>query len=230
MEKKTGYFCQIMYVVLHVFFLPLYVLYAQTLGKKLSDAGMGTGIYFVPVILYLIVTVTFWFLNMSRALKADTSCENISLINSMLILKYGMVVYFIINFLTWSLLFLFISVGGMIATRGAGILMMPFVFAFVPVVMFFTFLSMVPGSLYGMRTAQMTGRCGKISRQAVVLHGILQFLFLLDVLDAMYLSVGKWKRGKKSAVLIGAIYILAVLLVIILGGKLIAAILKLIHR
>lgn len=40
-------------------------------------------------------------------------------------------------------------------------------------------------------------RAGKISGGAAVIHGILQFLFLADVLDAMYLAAGKWGRGKK---------------------------------
>ena len=40
--------------------------------------------------------------------------------------------------------------------------------------------------------------------------GFLQFVFLADVLDAMYLAVRKWGRGKKSSVVIGVLYIAAV--------------------
>ena len=41
-----------------------------------------------------------------------------------------------------------------------------------------------------------------------VLHGILQFMFLADVLDAMYLAVKKWGMGKKSSVVIAVLYVL----------------------
>ena len=45
----------------------------------------------------------------------------------------------------------------------------------------------------------------------LVYGGILQFLFLTDVLDAMYLAAGKWGRGKKSSVLVALVYVAAVI-------------------
>ena len=35
----------------------------------------------------------------------------------------------------------------------------------------------------------------------------MQFCFLTDVLDTMYLAVRKWNRGKLGAALIGLLYI-----------------------
>ena len=41
-----------------------------------------------------------------------------------------------------------------------------------------------------------------------MLHMLLQFLFLIDVLDAMYLAVQTWGQGKKSSFLIAVLYLL----------------------
>ena len=61
---------------------------------------------------------------------------------------------------------------------------------------------------YGIQVIRITYREKKTGIGAAVWHGILQFVFLADVLDAMYLAVKKWGMGKKSSVVIGFLYVL----------------------
>jgi len=227
MEKKEEHFCEIIYVLLQTAGLPAYILYAETAGKELYASEILQKYYFLPVFCYLVAVVIFWLINQVRAIRADTSHENLKVLNSMLILKYGMVVYFIVNYITWVFLFFFISGAMVIATRGLGVLMLPFVIAFVPAVVLLAFLSMLPGSMYGIKVAEMTRNCGRTDNGSTIIHGFLQFLFVLDVLDAMYLSVIKWKRGKKSAAIILCLYVLLIILIIIFGGIVISGIIKL---
>ena len=48
-----------------------------------------------------------------------------------------------------------------------------------------SWLAILPGSMYSIQVIRGSVRAGKISGGAAVLHGILQFLFLADVLDAL---------------------------------------------
>ena len=73
-----------------------------------------------------------------------------------------------------------------------------------------SWLAILPGRMYSIQVIRGSVRAGKISAGAAELHGILHFLFQADVLDAMYLSAGKWGRGKNSSVLVAFVYIAAV--------------------
>ena len=66
---------------------------------------------------------------------------------------------------------------------------------------------MVPGSFYSIQVIRLTRKKGKTNLLWAVWHGFLQFCFLTDVLDTMYLAVRKWNRGKLGAALIGLLYI-----------------------
>ena len=69
-----------------------------------------------------------------------------------------------------------------------------------------SWLVMVPGAFYGVQVIRLSYGEKKMGMGAALLHGFLQFNFLVDVLDAMYLAVKKWGMGKKSSVLIGILY------------------------
>lgn len=84
---------------------------------------------------------------------------------------------------------------------------------------FATWLAILPGSVYGIQVIRMSYKAGKISLVAAILHTILQFFFLTDVLDAMYLAAGKWNRGKKSSFVVGALYLISFIGIIILIVK-----------
>lgn len=63
----------------------------------------------------------------------------------------------------------------------------------------------------------MTYKAGKISLGTAILHGILQLFFLADVLSAMYLAAVKWKRAKKSSIVVGIVYIVCAIGTVVLA-------------
>ena len=84
--------------------------------------------------------------------------------------------------------------------------MLPGILFFMTVLVIGTWLIMVPGAFYGVQVIRLSYGEKKMGMGAALLHGFLQFNFLVDVLDAMYLAVKKWGMGKKSSVLIGILY------------------------
>ena len=115
----------------------------------------------------------------------------------------------------WNVVKSFMLTFGLVmGTRGLALLgapvWLPFVLVMIGWSVIMSWLAILPGSIYSIQVIRGSVRTGKISGGAAVLHGILQFLFLADVLDAMYLAAGKWGRGKKSSVLVGLVYIAAV--------------------
>jgi hypothetical protein len=123
----------------------------------------------------------------------------------LMVLKYGMVPYFIVNFL-WLSLWAFIL---LIATRGTVLVVAPILLF---TAMFFTWLVLLPGGFYGLQVVRLTKKEGNLSRLGCLVHGILQFCFFLDVLDCAYLVAWKWKRGKLAAILVCLFYCVGVVL------------------
>lgn len=135
-------------------------------------------------------------------------------VNAMLVLKYGLVVFFVVNFVVILLGFLLVGLAALVGSRGTIIfaipLWLPVLAAAVVFWVAFTWLVMLPGSFYGIQVIRFSRREGKLSGRMSAVHGILQFLFLTDVLDALYLAVRKWGMGKKSSVVIGGLYVFVV--------------------
>ncbi len=132
----------------------------------------------------------------------------------MLIHKYGLVVFFCVNFLVLFIYYFFISMAVLVGSRGAAIIFAPVLLPWLIVAVVFsvgaTWLAILPGSFYGIQVIRMTYKSGKIGFAEAVVHTVFQFFFLFDVLDAMYLATEKWGRGKKSSAIIGCVYLFAV--------------------
>jgi len=78
---------------------------------------------------------------------------------------------------------------------------------------------MLPGSFFAVQVIRFSYSEKKIGMAAAFFHVLLQFCFLTDVLDTMYLSVKKWDMAKKSSIVIALIYILGIALAIWTGIK-----------
>ena len=102
--------------------------------------------------------------------------------------------------------------GTLVGTRGLALfaapVLLPWLAASVAFSVFASWLAIVPGAFYGIQVIRITYREKKTGIGAAIWHGILQFVFLADVLDAMYLAVKKWGMGKKSSVVIAVLYVL----------------------
>ena len=136
----------------------------------------------------------------------------------MLLHKYGLVIFFVVNFIVMFLFYFVVTFGSLVGTRGLALfaapVLLPWLTAAVVFTVSATWLAIVPGAFYGIQVIRFTLREKKTGYAAAVLHGFLQFVFVADVLDAMYLAVRKWGRGKKSSAVIGILYIVAVAAVI----------------
>lgn len=214
-EKKSTYYLPIFYDILLTIGVPLNILFfaGVLLNRERISGGAALVMYILLAFLYWTAVVCMGVGNILLSFWKYRKGEDRYCVNAMLILKYGLVIFFIVNFLTLSMF----GLAALVASRGTIIIMFPLV---LPVVVFcvgVTWLIMLPGSFYGIQVVRFTAAQGKFSggRQSpvppgpdgkVMLHGILQVIFLVDILDAMYLAVMKWGMGKKSSVLVGALY------------------------
>lgn len=174
--------------------------------------------------LYWAAAAVLGIQNIRNSFSLYRQGEVIPCINSMLILKYGMVVFFAVNFIVILILMLFFTLGMFVASRGTMIFAFPVVLPIYVLIvlaaMAFTWLLLVPGAFYGIQVRRLTRAAGKTGTFAALIHGIFQFTFFLDVLDSMYLAVVKYGRGKKSSAVIAVLYILLIIGFIWLGMKL----------
>lgn len=172
----------------------------------------------LPAIIYILALYILGILNIWKSFSSYEEDDSTALINRMLIHKYGLVAFFLFSFITLFILYFF---AGATLTFMTGGLIIPLMLPVMSVMIFFTaiafWLTILPGSFYALQVIRMTYKARKISLGTAILHGILQFFFLADVLSAMYLAVVKWKRAKKSSIAVGIVYIVCAIGVIILA-------------
>lgn len=229
MMKK--YALSIAYVLLLTLCLPLVCLYIWVLAtlpipwNSLTDwadtFGKGILVIFVfvlPAILYWLSVFILGTANIVNSFRIYRSGDVVGCVNRMLIIKYGLVVFFIINFIVMSGWYLLSTFGILVGTRGLAIfaapILLPFLAVSITLTVIATWLAIVPGAFFGIQVIRFTVRARKTGPGAAVWHGVLQFVFLADVLDAMYLAVKMWGRGKKSSAVIGVVYLLMLAAVI----------------
>ena len=169
-----------------------------------------TFVLLLPVGVYWLTVLVLGILNIARSFNAYKSGDAVGCVNGMLIHKYGLVVFFVVNFIVLVGIYLLVTLGLVMGTRGIFLVLAPFflpwLVAAVGFTVFTTWLAIIPGAFYGIQVIRFTYREKKTSAGAAVWHGVLQFIFLADVLDAMYLAVKKWGRGKKSSIVIAVLY------------------------
>lgn len=205
---KKEYKAAVGYVLLMNLAFPSVVVYA--IVSFLVAKAVDSGAWVLPVfgilwLLYGIALLILGIKNMKFAFGAGRRQEAEVCVNGMLIHKYGLVAFFLINFVSLSLMYFVF----LVASRGTFFMFLPIT---VPVSMMATYVIMIPGSVYGLQVIRESRRTGKLSKNASMWHSLFQFLFLTDVLSAMYLAVKKWNRGKKGAVVILILYLTGLLL------------------
>ena len=172
----------------------------------------------LPAIIYILALYILGILNIWKSFSSYEEGDPTTLINRMLIHKYGLVAFFLFSFITLFIMYFF---AGAALTFMTGGLIIPLMLPIMSVMIFFTviafWLTILPGSFYALQVIRMTYKTGKISLGTAILHGILQFFFLADVLSAMYLAAVKWKRAKNSSIAVGIVYIVCVIGVIVLA-------------
>jgi len=216
MEKKKGYGLQIAYDVLLSMGFPLCALYVIFLvfHQELIGEKWIWGMFLALVGVYWLTVFCLGLANIIQSFRKHRKGDAVFCVNAMLVLKYGLIVFFILNFVVIFLGFLIVELAAVVASRGTIIFAFPVwitaTLAAVGFYIFYTWLVMLPGSFYGIQVIRFSRREGKISGGMSVVHGLLQFMFLADVLDSLYLAVRKWNMGKRSSWVVGGLYALAI--------------------
>lgn len=215
--QKKSYKLAIAYDALLTIGVPLNILFIimdTTIWKHISHKLILI-LYGLLAFIYWGIVIALGIINIVQSFKKYTQEDYLYCINALLILKYGLVIFFIVNFSVIVLAFLAAGIISLMGSRGAIIFALPVLAPWIVLILALcvvvTWLLMLPGSFYGIQVIRFGLKQGRITAQAAILHGILQFVFLLDVLDAFYLSVKIWHRGKKSSLAIATVYIAAIL-------------------
>lgn len=222
--KKRRHGLQIAYVTMATLYIPFNFLLLLGLSSYPNpgiNEDTAEALFTAPIIMYFIISfiyvVTFIvlaILNIIQSFKAFNQRDTLFCINGMLILKYGMVIFFASNFLYITLTLLGLGIFGMLISHGTLIftapILLPFLIAIILFLLFIAWLIMLPGSIFSIQVIRLSRLEKKIGSASAFFHGLLQFLFLTDVLDTMYLALVKWRRGKKSSIVISFFYLFCI--------------------
>lgn len=161
--------------------------------------------YLIVAFLYFAVLGVVGIKNILSSFRAYETKDFEYCIKGLMILKYGMLPFFIVNFLSMTALALML----LMASRGTMLFAAPILLV---VAMLCTWFVMLPSSFFGLQVIRFCADEGKIGK-SIILHILFQFCFLLDVLDTVYLTAFKYKKGQIVAVIVCLVYMLCVLLV-----------------
>ena len=208
--KRENHALQFLYIILLSLQVPFNLCYLR-IGLTQMEKGKAVVLYLIIATLFFSVVGILGIINVVKSFRAYRNDDLEYCLSAMLKLKYGLVPFFVLNLIGMSLLFFL----ALVASRGTIILMFPMVVFFVGVGVVCTWLMMLPGSFYAFQIARFAEREQMITRGWLIVHTILQCLFLVDVMDAAYLAIKYWDRGKKGAFVIGSIYILALIICVV---------------
>ncbi len=209
LRKVKHYKLAAAYDLLLTFGVPLNImaLFLSGMSTEILSGKQAVGFYGIMAYLYWATVVILGVMNIVQSFRKHKEGDDKYCMNALLILKYGLVLFYVVNYVgtVFVLLIMFV------ASRGLIIFAFPVVIFYVLMNVAATWLIMIPGSFYGIQVIRFGVKQKKVSGTAAVLHGILQFLFLADVLDTLYLAVKKWGMGKKSSAVVGGLYIFTAL-------------------
>ncbi|MDO4301484.1 MAG: hypothetical protein Q4D26_08870 [Clostridia bacterium] len=193
MENKKRKSLNCVYIdILRMMLYPLsavVVLVLSELGISENTAGWISVVVLGILFVFYVVYKVYWGIkNIKTAVRLTNEENSDSLLSFMKITKFGSIplyiIVFLINLFMW---FLFV-----VSTRGMAIFTFPFMIA--PTV-FFTYLNVVFTAVFTIGFLIIKKDKGDISLSFVVINGILQFCFVLDVIDTIYLCV-KFRKKK----------------------------------
>lgn len=160
-------------------------------GLMKDDTGWEQLTIIIFLVISGIINIVFAIINIINAIKLFKNKEFDFLRKYMKKIKLRAIPYFILNFIFFFLLFMLFAA----ATRGI-MLATPFPLLFlIPV--FFTYLSVIFTSSYGIGYVAFLYKEGKIKTSKLIIHIILQLCFVLDVLDTIIL-LKKVKENKEN--------------------------------
>lgn len=152
--------------------------------RGISDNNMGNLVKWILVGLLIvsgIFNIIFAVINTVKSLDYLKNNDYNSMRKNMKVLKFGVIPYFVINFIIYLLLFVLFFA----ASRGF-ILFTPLPLLFlIPV--FFAYLTVIFTATYGIGFSLILYNEKRISAGKLIVHIMLQLCFVLDVIDTVFL-------------------------------------------
>lgn len=157
-------------------------------------------------IVFLIAFITLLTVQISRALTEIRSGNIDYCINGFLFFKYTILpstLYFI--FLALVIFVGGISVSLVVFFIPVMFLMAPFIlmaaFILPPILLAISFIAALPGFVLAVGTVIIGRKQKEMKLGSCVLHILLQFVPVADLIDALYISIHYWSRAKKLAII-----------------------------
>lgn len=130
MENRKSRKSTFLYVILLTLCVPLayvYLIIVTGLLDKIQEGHIGLTlmIVFLPLLFYWGLVAVVGIINIGQSFKIYKTGNPIECVNRMLIHKYGLVVFFCVNFLVLFIYYFFISMAVLVGSRGAAIIFAP---------------------------------------------------------------------------------------------------------
>lgn len=177
---------------------------------EVLDFSFGASfLFWIPMLAYYTIVFGLGVRNVRNAVTLGLQGDIDACLKGMLIHKYGLVIFFLVNFALLFLLYMGGTLISLVATRGAALFMiLPFLLPMVLFSVAVTWIIMLPGSIYGLQVVRISKKEGKLSGKSAAWNSLFQFIFLTDILSTMYLAVKKWDTGKHSSMIIALLYLI----------------------
>ena len=155
MENRKSRKSTFLYVILLTLCVPLayvYLIIVTGLLDKIQEEHIGLTlmIVFLPLLFYWGLVAVVGIINIGQSFKIYKTGNPIECVNRMLIHKYGLVVFFCVNFLVLFIYYFFISMAVLVGSRGAAIIFAPVLLPWLIAAVVFsvgaTWLAILPGS------------------------------------------------------------------------------------
>lgn len=157
-------------------------------------------------IAFFIAFMTLLTVQISRILPEIRSGNIDYCINGFLFFKYTVLpstVYFL--FLSLVIFLGGLSISLIAFVLPATLFLAPFIlmaaFILSPIFLAISFIAALPGFILAVGTVIISRKQKEMKLVSCVLHIFLQFIPLVDLIDALYISLHYWKRAKKLAII-----------------------------
>ena len=172
--------------VLFVYFVPLSIAQAllfNPVNESSNDAALVN--FIVPVVIFMLLVCAAIVANIIAAFISFIRSNCLSF-KAVMIFKLSLIPFYVINFVIWL-------IGSMVFHIAL------FVWTFLPIVIAYTYFTIYGTSAHIIARLLYLRRNNIITTKQFVIHFILQIMFVLDIIDSIYLTV-KYK-GKQEQLL-----------------------------
>lgn len=191
------------YVISLIYVLSIYLVPVIAIILQSMDIDIAFYLFCLPIIIGIVIFIV--------SIKCCKLGNRIVLLNAAVLIKYALIPFFLFNGLLSiiSLLFTFIPVPFMVFVGPTGFILFSVVGWFV----------LALGAPVTISYLCVTAKEKLRSKGMVVLHSLLQYFFVFDVIDVMILTLKehKWKKLTITIIILLSIFAVLIMLLLVLG-------------